>query len=248
MKTLIYSTIGGDYGYLQLFNLCFQTLLKRGEYSGDYIVFSAFPENAFISIKNRDKFKVINFPENGATWDKFSPFGLSVESNFPDIIRYDKVLYLNVDTIFFKSVYNLFGVIGEGITGSPEMPIKDSNYHGKKYFSEQDKIELEKSNQCGVNAGVLGFRPIRENLNVLKSAYKLYTDKPDGETHEQPAFNYCAWKANRLETTFAYPFIQMVDPQHEPDIRNICLAHFVCGISNAGFKINRMAKYAFDCM
>jgi lipopolysaccharide biosynthesis glycosyltransferase len=248
MKTLIYSTVGGNYGYVQMFNMCLQTLLKRGEYNGDYIVFSAFPKNDFNNIKNRDKFIVIDFPESGSTWEKFSPFGLSVENYIPDICKYDKVLYLNIDTVFFSSVYKIFDSIGEGITGCPELSMKDSNYHGKKYHTQYDTMMLQNSAQYGINAGILGFKPSRENMDILKEAYKLYIDKPDGETHEQPAINYTAWKHGKLETTLGYPIIQLVSPENIPDVNKICVAHFICGISNAQFKLNRMSKYANDCI
>jgi lipopolysaccharide biosynthesis glycosyltransferase len=244
MKTLVYSTIGGKYDYLQLFDISFQSLLSKGKYEGDYVVFTGFDKKDFNGINNREKLIIRDFPTVGATWDKFSPFGLSIESYFPEIVNYDKVLYLNVDTIFFSNVSKIFDAIGEGITGCPELLLEISNYHGRKHLSEQDIMLLKGSGQFGINAGILGYRPNRENLDIIKNAFQLYTNMPDGETHEQPALNYCAWKAGKLGTTLGYPLIQLVSPQEMPNVDEICIAHFVCGISNPTFKLNRMIKYS----
>ena len=164
---------------------------------------------------------------------------------YPNIMLYDKILYLDTDIVIQGDLMNLFNeTIDDKIYGLKEGTI-EHEIHGGWWF---DFSTIDK-NTIGINSGILLFKP-SETMKSLFSDIITHVDelknKSMPQCADQPFVNYHFIKANKydIELIDKHCLIYCIDPPPPPsEPTSVVVCHFVWPIGNAKHKMGRMKPH-----
>jgi hypothetical protein len=238
---LIYFTIGNNIGYIDLLNLCIESLNKF-EYNGDILVISDFEEQ----IKNKIPFK------NKVIFDKsFENINLLRSSSnklkiykYDFIEKYDKIMFCDVDTLWFNSPNILFDNIKEDkIYMSSEHHqelLMSSIYWSGGLMTSEELKEINDNNIKGLNGGFFGFK---KSMIYLIEKIDIFFEKNINKVTdclEQPYINTILFREKMYDTSFDK---YISNNGNYIDNFDGVLLHFSAGIGNSEFKYNNMIKF-----
>ncbi len=251
MSDLIYFTIGNNIQYYDMWNICFESLIKYGKYKGGYWILLSEDVKSLSEGFNRHNGKIKLLKSHGmleSAANKFRVF------EYTDVSKYDRVLYLDCDILVINSIYTILDAIKDGFlvkeTCNGTMCHK---FLGGDIFNKQEKEKINRDNVKGVNSGIFGFKPTPENLAVLRLAYSVAKNSPPNECLEQPSFNYALYKTGEYIGGLSNMVFNNVDSSlYEPHIpkqniqrhiaNGVVALHFCGGPGNYKMKYGQMKK------
>ena len=164
---------------------------------------------------------------------------------YDDIMRYDKILYLDTDIVVQGDLMNIFNeTIEDKIYALKEGTI-EHEIHGGWWF---DFSTIDK-NTVGLNSGILLFKP-SEQMKILFTETLAHVDelksKKMPQCADQPFINYHFIKSQKYDIKLIdkHCLIYCVEPPPPPsEPTSVVLCHFVWPIGNAQHKMGRMKPH-----
>jgi len=165
--------------------------------------------------------------------------------DYPEINKYEKILYIDTDIIIKKDLFILFDLdIGNLLYALEQGTINSLNF-GKQFFNF-DKIN---PNTTGINSGTLLFKNCQEIRNLFSRIIghiNAYTDSKvtTPYTMDQPFINYHAISSKVYDNKLLNPYISLyedTDMVTNYDTSVIC--HFSYPIGNFNHKYDRMRSF-----
>ena len=111
--------------------------------------------------------------------------------DFPDIAQYDKIVYVDADTMFLRDPTPLFDAIVEDVVyaGGESNILSETNYWGRSLFLKNDSSCAD---QEGISVSCLGFKnlpEIKKLFSKIKQAFYLDMYQNKLVFYDQPFFN-----------------------------------------------------------
>ena len=138
--------------------------------------------------------------------------------NYPEIDKYSKILYLDLDIIMQKNLDTLFNLeIEDKIYAVPQRNTKiESPHFGSQLF---DFTKIDKNN-IGINGGVLLFK----NTNTMRSLFTTILNHRDELASknikllimDQCLLNYHGYTKNLLGSDILSKYIYLSNPSENP--------------------------------
>lgn len=246
-KNLVYVTLHGRDDYAQLFDLFFASLLFRTRRT------DAFTLLINTSSRFRDRVEYTRkFGLDVDLWitsDRQSVFDAAFARysifEFPDLGRYDKILYLDTDILLNGDLNTLFErdlsraavhCLQEGFVSSP------TEYYGRSLFVESNRHDL--LGRPGVTSGAMLF----SNSPGVESLFRRvfadgYADRLKGRTFlclDQPYLNYHATVESLVDCGLMAEVMEN-NPARPGHGRLLC--HFPGGPGNYESKIQKISTF-----
>ncbi|MFM9195310.1 MAG: glycosyltransferase [Planctomycetia bacterium] len=246
-KNLVYVTLHGRDDYAQLFDLFFASLLFNTKSTDDFTLL-VDTSSRFI-----DRVEYVrHFGLDVDLWvtaDRQSVFDAAFARysifEFPDLSRYDKVLYLDVDILLNGNLNTLFqqDLSEEAVYCLQEGPLSSpTEYYGRSLFIESNRHDL--LGQPGVTSGAMLFRNSKRVESLFRKVLADgYADRQRGRTFlclDQPYLNYNATVAGLVHCGLMEQVMEN-NPARFADGKLVC--HFPGGPGNYESKIQKIAAY-----
>lgn len=236
-KNLIYFTLGNNPDYINIAKLCVDSLYKN-QYDGDLL---------FITDLSDELVKNIKFKKTPFFMDTENTNLLSSSSNklkihmFPNVSKFDKIIYCDLDILWLGDPKTLFDLITEDkIYMSNENSLMSEKYWGGDILDEDEKKDIESNNTKGLNAGFFGFNKkmvvyFEEIENFLDQNLELVN-----VCLEQPFINVFLHRNKMYNTEFN----QYISHNgYNIDSFDGVVLHFAGGPGNFEMKYNKMINY-----
>jgi lipopolysaccharide biosynthesis glycosyltransferase len=210
---LIYFTVGGVPEYVKLLELCLKSLYRSSLDLKDYVEIMVmcdedylqyveylktdykYIDHIFLTPKNRDHIQV-------------SMRKIEIYS-FPDISKYDRVLFLDCDIVILEDIKPFF-IEELDINSDKLYVIPELEYHlqffcfksgFRKYTTEQHN-EIRKNNLKGFNCGQYLFIQNEHMKNHFENIVNLVKTHSGEYFYEQSFMNYYFNLANKVDYRF----------------------------------------------
>ena len=160
---------------------------------------------------------------------------------YPDIWKYQTILYLDTDIIIKKDLSPLFSEPLEDVLYGLECGTITSNSFGRQFFN----FATIDGNTTGMNSGTLMFntsdtiRALFARINAHIAEYKDTVPY----TMDQPFINYHAIKDKLYNNTFLKTHVSLYEGETVDNYDTSTICHFSFPIGNSGHKYNRMAAF-----
>jgi hypothetical protein len=111
--------------------------------------------------------------------------------DFPDIAQYEKIVYVDADTMFLRDPTPLFDAIVEDVVyaGGESNILSETNYWGRSLFLKND---ASCADQEGISVSCLGFKnlpEVKKLFSKIKQAFYLDMYQNKLVFYDQPFFN-----------------------------------------------------------
>jgi len=208
---LIYFTVGGVPQYVKLLELCLKSLFRSSPDLKDYIEIMVMCDEdylQYIEYLKKDYIDHIYITPKNKDHIQVSMRKIEIFS-FPDISKYDRVLFLDCDIVILEDIKPFF--IEELDTNSDKLyVIPEFEYHlqfycfkngYRKYRTEQHNT-IKKNNLKGFNCGQYLFIQ-NEFMKVhFENIIKLVSTHSGDYFYEQSFMNYYFNLANKVDYRF----------------------------------------------
>lgn len=199
LKKLIYFTLGNNINYVKLAKLCIDSLNKIG-YDGDILFITDLIED----IKNNIEFKKDPFFLSFGNSDLFFSSANKLKIyKFPEIDKFDKIIYCDLDVLWLKDFSILFDSINEDKIYISEEPLSmNLGFFSENLLTEKEEEEIYSNNINGLNAGFFGF-----NKNMIFHFENIFNFLNEnihlkGSCLEQPYLNMYLYRNKIYDTSF----------------------------------------------
>jgi lipopolysaccharide biosynthesis glycosyltransferase len=164
--------------------------------------------------------------------------------NFPDIGKYDKLLYLDTDILINSNINKILDlpVDDDKLYVGIEMTL-DSYYHGKQFYSDPPQVDLT---QPAFSSSVLYFKNSLKMKELFEAINQhIYQDvvvnknQPPG-CLDQPYIVYNAAIRNMYNTTLIDQYIAGIGGLEEVAEDRLVIYHFKGSLGNSQNKKERM--------
>jgi hypothetical protein len=232
MKKLIYFTISNDIGYLKLLSLCIDSLNKF-DYDGDILFITDLENEIRESVEFKNNVYFLNFGANNILSSSANKLKIY---KYDNINMYDKIIFCDIDTMWFKSPDILFDDIQDDKIYMVSEHHQDSLMSHDFWSGDlmtRDEVDFINNHKIkGLNGGFFAFKismiSVIENIdNFLNQNFKVY------KCLEQPYINTYLYRNNLYNTLFD-KYISN-NGNFITDFDGVLL-HFSAGMGNADFK------------
>lgn len=241
MKNLIYFTLAHNKNYLQLLQLCVNSLVNTG-YDGDIL---------FISNLENDIKNTLNIKNKMLFFDPEESSLISASANklkifqFPNINEYEKIIFCDLDILWLKSPQDIFDTIKDGHLFFSEEGIDNRHnmslcYYSEKLITSEESDYMLSNNIIGLNAGFFGFHI--NMLHVFKNIFFYMKENKDKITGclEQPFINTYCFRNKIYKTDFS-KFVSHRGQDLEKCEKYVL--HFAGGVGNFNIKYQKMIQF-----
>jgi len=160
---------------------------------------------------------------------------------WPEIEKYEKILYLDTDIIIRRDVTPVFSFPITKLYGVPSGTLANKNFGGQLF-----DLSLIDGNTAGMNSGTLLFPCTHEIKYLFGQILKdidAYTEAPPYAL-DQPFINYQTFMSGLADTTALIPHVSLYEDALEVDNEDTaCICHFSFPIGNFDHKYARMSKF-----
>jgi hypothetical protein len=165
--------------------------------------------------------------------------------DYPDISKYETILYLDTDIIIKGDLAPIFSLATEEyLYGIEEASISSLNF-GRQFFNPT-KTDF---NIIGINSGTLLFKnclTIRDLFSRMRGHIAAFTDSGMvvPYTMDQPFINYHAIRDGLYNNNVLNPFVSLYEKENE--VKNYAtsvICHFSFPIGNFAHKYYRMKVF-----
>ena len=241
MENLICFTLGYNLDYLKLTKLCVDSLKNTG-YSGDLL---------FITDMKNEILETITYDGNILFMETKKSDLIGSSSNklkihkYEEILKYNKVICCDLDTLWLKSPNILFESMTED-----KFYVADDNhsnllmsapqhYYGDYLLTNDELHEINLNQIKGFSAGFFAFpTKLLKHLIEMDSLYDNSTI--ESPCAEQPVFNSYLWRKKLYSNSFNG---LVSHGGYWGHIFNGVLIHFPGGIGNFQVKYDKMINY-----
>ena len=246
-KNLVYCCVFFNKDYLELLNLLLLSTIyysKKNTWNFLVITTKGFESNVqaladrygiFLSIFTLDLTTIFE-----AACARLCIF------DYPDLDRYEKLLYLDTDIIIKGELDTLFNLsLDKDVLYAIESGNISSHNFGGQFF------DFEKTDRslAGINSGTLLFLNSKNMKNLfgrIQNHIKQFTDDghPVPYCMDQPFINYHAIKDGQYDSTLLNPLVSLFEGNDTVDnYSTSVICHFSFPIGNFGHKFNRMKRF-----
>ena len=253
-KNLIYYSVYFDNGYVELFELSLQTIIKKSNIKNiDFLVITDLATQELI--KKTEVYKKVNInfyitdtPADGIEASK----NKCLIYNYENIDNYSKILFLDTDIICIKDINNIFNkdiksnIIYSARPKTATYSTHKSIYHGLSFYTEEDIQCLTDHKQLPFNAGQFLFINSKSMKKHFDNITFFMKNWPGEYFFEQSFMNvyFCRFKAVDFEGIDDNVALlnTVVDIIHSITNKT-CLIHFTAPPLDARKKLDFIKDY-----
>jgi len=165
--------------------------------------------------------------------------------DFPDIAQYDKIVYVDADTMFLRDPAPLFDAIVEDVVyaGGEGNILSEANYWGRSLFLKNDSGCVD---QEGISVSCLGFKnlpEIKKLFSKIKQAFYLDMYQNKLVFYDQPFFNAHLINNQMVnKTDFKNLVLSRPTPEEAAEKRLVAV-HFAGCPGHAQIKLDLFADF-----
>jgi hypothetical protein len=244
MINLIYFTIGNNFQYINLLELCIKSLHKQN-YIGDILLIT---NNIYKNIIQqhiswpieKTHFLILDEQTNLITsaGNKLKIY------QFELINKYTNILYCDVDVLWTNTPNNIFDLIVDNkiyISNDDKNHNMSHRYWGGEILNDQEKTFIENNRIIGLNTGLFAFSI--SMINDIFNIDQFFTTNINlvNECLEQPFINAYLYR-NRLYDLISDELVSH-NGYHYNDKFDGTVLHFAGGPGNYDYKLEKMLNY-----
>jgi lipopolysaccharide biosynthesis glycosyltransferase len=253
-KNLIYYSVYFNNGYVELFELSLQTIIKHSKLKNiDFLVITdnttrELIEKTDVFKKVRINFLITDTPVDGveASMNKCQIY------NYEHINNYNKILFLDTDIACIKDINSIFNtpiksnIIYSARPLSVEYNTHKSIYHGLSFYTDEDIQKLTEQKQLPFNAGQFLFvnsKSMKEHFNNILWFMKNW---PGEYFFEQSFMNVYFCKNNAADLAGISENVAVLNTVVDLKYKITqltCLIHFTAPPLDAYKKLEFIKKY-----
>jgi alpha-N-acetylglucosamine transferase len=168
--------------------------------------------------------------------------------DFPQIEKYEKVLYLDADSLFLKKPDDIFGQITDDIvyTIGEGSILNEGEYWGRSLFLKENAEYVDRE---GLGAYALGFK----NITVIKKLFikikqAFYLDMYQNKLrfYDQPFLNFFLIQNNMCNTEALKTFVKSRPSAAEALDKGIAIVHFAGCPGHGNVKLDLIDEFKTD--
>jgi len=165
--------------------------------------------------------------------------------DFPDIAQYEKIVYIDADTIFLHDPAPLFDAIVEDVVyaGGEGNILSETNYWGRSLFLKNDAACVD---QDGISVSCLGFKnlpEIKKLFSKIKQAFYLDMYQNKLVFYDQPFFNVFLINNQMVNKTDYKMLIESRPTPEEAAKKGLVAVHFAGCPGHAQIKLDLFADF-----
>ena len=237
MSKLIYFTLGFNENYIDLLNICIDSLYKN-EYDGDILIITDFKDKILEKIKFKKEPFFLNSDDSNLFKSSANKFKIY---KFDKIKEYEKILFCDCDVIFLKNPNVLFDKINEDhVYMTIEHHTMNHELWGGNLLNDDEKDEINKTNVSGMNAGIFGFKSNMVHIFKEIEEYMCLNMDKSNICLEQPFLNVFLFRNKIYNTGFSD---EVTAKGYHLNEYNGTAIHFTTESGNFDKKINKMMGF-----
>lgn len=242
----IFCCVFHQYDFLSLFFLLLESIFIYGNLRDDTEILVYTSTSFKEVIQNSSLFDetIIKFEVN----DTYNNIDTACKSRldlfqFGSIVKYDKILYLDIDVLVKDDIHKVFDVCKEDILyaleeGEINLP---NNYWGNSLFGNEVENYEDKP---AFSSGVMLFNNCEKIRGLFEKIKKDILNRPHiCNFHDQPYIVYNAFKYNLINNKALIPLV--VNNDHNIHSNKV-VHHFPGGPGVCGHKLNYMKIFLFN--
>ena len=246
-KFLIYTSCFHQESYTDVLAYLINSLKKTGS-TVDFLVYTTSDFKNLIQSKCADltgvKFFEKNFYKsmNQARISKLDIF------DYPEIDNYEKVIYIDADSIFIKDPLPLFNHIQEDLIyvfGEGNI-LCDGEYWGRSLFLKENSECVERE---GIAAFIMGFKNIPAIKKLfIKTKQAFYLDMYQNKLkfYDQPFLNFFFINNNMCNSDVLKPFVRSREGAQSAIDGGRFIVHFAGCPGHGNVKLDLMKEFQAD--
>ncbi len=247
-KYLLYTLINfHTKPYLQRFEIFLKSILLFSD-SYDYDILILCSKNAKESLQKMDIIKLFNNIKYLVIEDSQDLYHALLSkcdiANYKDILKYEKVLYIDCDIIIQCNLNDIFNnaPLKQNLLYAPAEGTITGRHWYLNSYTESNIERLEKQGTKSFNSGEFMFIPTKKFLQHFKNVKKLGENfKGKKHFYDQSFFNYYFNIHNLSCTDYMTDIVKMF-PENDKFYPNKCILHFA-GIGRYMKKAKIMQNY-----
>lgn len=168
--------------------------------------------------------------------------------DFPQIDRYEKVLYIDADSLFLTNPDKIFDQITEEVVyavGEGEI-LSEGEYWGRSLFLREN---AECANREGLGAYALGFKnavAIKKLFIKIKQAFYLDMYQNKLRFYDQPFLNFFLLQNNMCNTQALKPFIRSRPSVSQAINDELVIVHFAGCPGHGPVKLDLVNQFQLE--
>lgn len=169
--------------------------------------------------------------------------------DFPQIEKYEKVLYVDADSLFMKKPDDIFDQITDDVvyTIGEGTILNEGEYWGRSLFLKENSEYVDRE---GLGAYALGFK----NINVIKKLFikikqSFYLDMYQNKLrfYDQPFLNFYLIQNSMCNTEVLKTFVKSRPSAAEAVEKGIAIVHFAGCPGHGNVKLDLINEFKTDC-
>lgn len=228
MSYLIYTCCFFQETYVDIVSNLLNTLRNTGS-SVDFLIYTTTEYKELI------KQKCANLPNNLLFFEKnfYKTMNQARISkmdifDYPDIEKYEKILYVDADSMFLKDPLPIFEsiqedlvhVVGEGTI------MNEGEYWGRSLFLKEDSSYADREGLGGFALGFKNIQTIKKMFIKIKQSFYLDMYQNKLKFYDQPFLNFFLIQNKMCNTEILKPFIKSRPPVEDAIRDNVFIVHF----------------------
>jgi hypothetical protein len=165
--------------------------------------------------------------------------------DFPNITQYEKIVYVDADTMFLRDPTPLFDVIVEDViyAGGEGNILSEANYWGRSLFLKNDSSCVD---QEGISVSCLGFKnlpEIKKLFSKIKQAFYLDMYQNKLVFYDQPFFNVFLISNHMVNKTDFKKLVLSRPTPEEAAEKGLVAVHFAGCPGHAQIKLDLFVDF-----
>lgn len=236
-KKLIYFTIGFNGKYIDLLDICIQSIYSN-EYDGDFLFITNFKNKILEKINFKKEPYFLEMDESDLFKSSANKFNIY---QFDKIKEFEKVIFCDSDVIFLKNPNILFDkILEDSVYLTIENDTMDHVLWGGNLLNYDEKKDIADLKVPGMNAGFFGFKSNIVNIFEEIKEYMYSNMDKANICLEQPFLNVCLYRKKMYNTGFSD---EVTAKGYHLNEYNGTAIHFTTESGNFQKKFNKMSNF-----
>jgi len=237
MSNLIYFTLGYNENYLNLIDLCIESLYKNN-YDGDFLFISEYKDK----ILNKINFKKTPYFIFSKNENMFQSSANKFKIHeFNEIQKFEKIIFCDSDILFLKNPKELFDKINENkVFMCKENHLMSHELWGGNLLNNEEKENIAKNKIYGMNAGFFGFNSNIAHIFKDIEEYMYQNLNKGNCCLEQPYLNVYLYRNDLYDNSFSE---EVTAKGYHLDAFNGTAIHFTTESGNYQKKYDKMVNF-----
>jgi hypothetical protein len=253
-KNLIYYTVYFNKGYIELFNLSVESIVKNSKEDFDILVITDFATQKIIEKTNCAKLKNLKYFITETPVDGVDASKMKINIyKYPNILDYSNVLFLDCDIVAQANIDDIFN---KETRRNTLYTVKNKNlgfhhlktiHHGFTCLSDEFIEEMRLGSQFPFNAGQFLFKTSPIMLKHFENIRWFMDNWPSEYFFEQCFMCYYFCRGYLTNMDLLKPFIGINSTNDsnitDDDLSKKALIHFIAPPLNAAKKLEYIQNY-----